>query len=66
MEAFQAYKTYVAIKNHFTSKTYDFFKYNGRTKASRSTFEKRNDKYFFSKLIQFHCNLLGEDNLTFC
>lgn len=52
MEAFQAYKTYVAIKNHFTSKTYDFFKYNGRTKASRSTFEKRNDKYFFSKLAK--------------
>lgn len=50
MEPFQAYKTYVAIKNHFTSKTYDFFKYGGRTKASRATFEKRNDKYFFHKL----------------
>ena len=50
MEAFQAYKTYVAIKNHFTSKSYDFFKYGGRTKASRTTFEKRNDKYFFHKL----------------
>lgn len=50
MDAFEAYKTYVAIKNHFTSKSYDFFKYNGRTKASRTTFEKRNDRYFFHKL----------------
>lgn len=50
MEAFEAYKTYVAIKNHFSSKTYDFFKYGGRTKASRSTFEKRSDRYFFHKL----------------
>lgn len=50
MEAFEAYKTYVAIKNHFSSKTYDFFKYGGRTKASRATFEKRSDKYFFHKL----------------
>ena len=50
MEAFQAFKTYVAIKNHFSSKTYDFFKYEGRTRASKATFEKRNDKYFFHKL----------------
>lgn len=50
MDAFEAYKTYVAIKNHFTSRTYDYFKYGGKTKAARSTFEKRNDKYFFHKL----------------
>lgn len=50
MDAFEAYKLYIAIKNHFTSKTYDYFKYGGRTKASRTTFEKRTDKYFFHKL----------------
>ena len=49
-QAFEAYKLYVAIKNHFTSPTYDYFKYNGRTKASFRTFEKRSDKYFFYKL----------------
>ena len=49
-QAFEAYKLYVAIKNHFTNPTYDFFKYNGRTKASFKTFEKRPDKYFFYKL----------------
>jgi len=50
MDAFEAYKQYVALKNHFSSKTYDYFKYNGRTRASKSTFERRSDKYFFHKL----------------
>lgn len=50
MDGFDAYKTYVALKNHFSSKTYDFFKYNGRTRASLKSFENRNDKYYFNKL----------------
>lgn len=58
MDAFEAYKVYVAIKNHFTSKTYDYFKYNGSTKASRNTFEKRNDKFFFNKLAK-HRDIVG-------
>ena len=50
MDAFEAYKVYIALKSHFTTKYYDYFKYNGRTRASRKTFEKRADKYFFHKL----------------
>lgn len=50
MDAFEAYKHYLALKSHFTSKTYDFFKYNGAVKAKRESFESRNDKYFFQKL----------------
>ena len=50
MDAFEAYKVYVALKNHFNSKTYDYFKYNGRTRASKTTFDRRSDKYFFHKL----------------
>ena len=50
MDAFEAYKLYVALKSHFTSKTYDYFKYNGAVKVSRDKFEVRNDKYFFQKL----------------
>lgn len=49
-KGFEVYKTYLALKNHFTKPTYDYFKYNKRTKASRKTFESRNDKYFFQKL----------------
>lgn len=50
MDAFEAYKHYLALKSHFTSKTYDYFKYNGAVKAKRESFEARNDKYFFQKL----------------
>lgn len=50
MDAFEAYKQYLALKSHFTTKTYDYFKYNGAVKARRDKFEVRNDKYFFHKL----------------
>lgn len=52
MDAFEAYKVYVALKNHFTSKTYDYFKYGGRTKVGHRSFDKRPDKYFFHKLAK--------------
>lgn len=52
MQAFDAYKLYLALKSHFTSKSYDFFKYNGAVKASASAFEKRRDKYQFNKLAK--------------
>jgi len=51
-EGYVAYKQYVALKNHFTSPYYDYFKYGGAVKAGRSTFEKRNDKFFFCKLAK--------------
>jgi len=50
MDAFDAYKMYCALKSHFYTKYYDYFKYNGAVRASKSTFEKRTDKYFFHKL----------------
>jgi hypothetical protein len=39
----------LALKLHFTRDDYDFFKFNGQTKASYETFIQRNDKYFFIK-----------------
>jgi hypothetical protein len=50
MDAFEAYKHYLALKSHFTTKTYDYFKYGGAVKAKRESFEVRNDRYFFQKL----------------
>jgi len=47
---FEVYKTYLAIKNHFTKPNYDFFKYCGRSRASIQSFHKRKDRYFFEKL----------------
>jgi len=48
-EGFNAYKLYLAVKNHFTT-NYDFFKYNGKVNAKEDSFLKRKDKFFFAKL----------------
>lgn len=50
MTDFETYKTYLAFKNHFTKKDYDYFKYCGRSRASISSFHKRKDRYFFERL----------------
>lgn len=50
MEAIDAYRIYVALKNHFTSDTYDYFKYNKKAKVTFDSFQKRKDKIFFAKL----------------
>lgn len=47
---FSAYALYQGIKLHFTSDSYDFFKYNGKTNVSKSNFAVRKDKYTFYKL----------------
>ena len=52
MSAFECYKEYVALKNHFTKPSYDYFKYNGKAKLNPSSFEGRKDKLFFQKLAK--------------
>jgi hypothetical protein len=51
-ESFRTYVDYLALKKHFTTKGYDYHKYNGKVKASFSTFQTRNDAFFFYKLSQ--------------
>ena len=46
---FDVYKTYLAIKNHFTT-DYDYIRYGGKVTAKLETFTKRPDRYFFHKL----------------
>ncbi len=48
-EGFDAYKVYLALRQHFTS-DYDYFKYNGKVRAGVESFLKRKDKFFFRKL----------------
>ena len=50
MVPFEAYKTYLAIKNHFTKNTYDYHKYCGKTNASIQSFYKRKDRFWFEKI----------------
>jgi hypothetical protein len=52
MSAFEAYKDYVAIKNHFSKPNYDYLKYNGKTGLKQSSFQSRKDKIFFEKLAK--------------
>lgn len=40
----------MAIKLHLTTDRYDVFKSEGRVSGTRSTFEKRNDRFLFEKL----------------
>jgi len=47
---FAAYALWNALKLHFTSDSYDYFKYNGKTNVSKQTFSIRKDKYQFYKL----------------
>ena len=47
---YNAYKTYVALKNHFKSDSYDYFKYKGKARVKEETFLKRKDKFFFEKI----------------
>lgn len=51
MNSFKVFKTYVAIKAHFNeNKSYDLFEMKGAIKVSKSSFEKRKDRYYFEKL----------------
>ena len=47
---FAAFAMWNALKLHFTSDSYDYFKYNGKTNVSKQTFSTRKDKYQFYKL----------------
>jgi hypothetical protein len=50
MVPFDTYKTYLALKNHFTKDSYDYHKYQGKSRASLQSFYKRRDRYWFEKL----------------
>jgi hypothetical protein len=50
MTPFDAYRTYLALKNHFSKPNYDYIKYAGKTRASIESFNKRKDRYWYEKL----------------
>lgn len=57
---YEAFVLYQAIKLHFTTDSYDFFKYGGKSKISVDSFENRKDKYHFYKLSR---RLTNRDDL---
>lgn len=50
--AYEAYKDYLALRNHFNNEKYDYFKYHGKASGSIASFEKRKDRFFFEKLAK--------------
>lgn len=52
MSAFECYKEYLALKNHFTKPSYDYFKYNGKSNAKVDFFNSRKDRLWFQKLAK--------------
>lgn len=45
------YQLFTAIKTHFNSDSYDFFRYKGKLKyTTEENFLKRNDRYHYTKL----------------
>lgn len=52
MNGYDLYCTYQAIKLHFTSESYNFFHYDGKTRVSVDAFQKRRDKFLFHRLAR--------------
>ncbi len=49
---FECYKTYLAMKNHFTKDNYDYLKYRGKVRATNQAFYKRKDRFWFEKFAR--------------
>ena len=52
MNGYTTYCMYQAIKLHFSTESYNFFHYDGKTRVSVDSFEKRRDKYLFHRLAR--------------
>jgi hypothetical protein len=52
LNGYDLYCTYQAIKLHFSSETYNFFQYDGKTRVSIDAFQKRRDKFLFHRLAR--------------
>ena len=49
---FDAYREYLALKNHFTKDSYDYHKYCGKSRATVQSFYKRRDRFWFEKVAR--------------
>lgn len=52
MTPYEAYKDYLALRNHFNTPGYDYFRYRGKASGSPDSFNKRRDRFFFEKLAK--------------
>ena len=52
MDALGVYQTYLAVKQHFSDGSYDYFKYNGKIRVNADTFYARKDRFFYEKIAR--------------
>lgn len=50
IDGFEAFNIFQAVRLHFQQESFDYFKYNGKSKTSLESFNARKDKYAFVKL----------------
>tara|TARA_R100000458_G_C8278477_1_gene254673 strand:- start:14573 stop:15196 length:624 start_codon:yes stop_codon:yes gene_type:complete len=74
MNGYDTFKLFMGLKLHFSKKTYDWFKFNGKTKLNARSYENRKDRYFFDKIAKkfkteeevvsfFVSNLIKKNNI---
>ena len=51
---YETFCLYLALKNHFSKESYDYFKYQGKTNISKNSFLNRKDKFQFQKLCRMY------------
>jgi len=57
MDGYETYKLFTALKLHFNSDSYDYFKYNGKTNfISQDSFRTHKNKFSFYKLSRRYSN----------
>ena len=52
VHGFDVYRTYLAMKMHFTKENFDFFQYDGKVNAKEETYQQRSDFYFFETVAR--------------
>ena len=53
MMPFECYKTYLAIKNHFTKEKFDYQKFGNKlSKITLKSFYKRKDRFYFESMVR--------------
>ena len=60
LSAFDTFRLFMALKNHFTTKSYDFVKYKGKVRFTQETFLSNKDKLLYQKLSR----VCDESDLT--
>lgn len=71
LSPFETYCLFQALKLHFTTESYDFFKYGGKTKSTVDQFNSKRDRFFYHRLCRRYdkdqikdfivANMLGRD-----